>query len=216
MVFNCHTHSEIQLFSKSYLRGWFKGADTAAVCRWLQHKFDQVAVPQSGSSQLRNYTRAILTALSAGNSFLRELYNANLFLGKLQSEMIAAHGRGLIDGYCKAANLSYAMGKTRFKLVPKLHMLARIVMNMEQGSKTRAWSLSPLAYSCQLDEDLVGRTSAMSRSTDIRSVHTRTLRKYLCSVKFHLHNKEPCKKPRDLRAEPAKPGKRRRPTGPTG
>ena len=155
------------------------------------------------SDSLHEYIGSILAAVTGGNAFLRALYNANLFLGKAEAGLVASHGRQLLEGYMKAASLSYSLGYTRFKLIPKVHMLAHFVLLMEEASRTRTWCLSPLSYSCQMDEDLVGRCSAMSRTSSIRTVHQRTLRKYLVNVKFHLQQ-EPRECKKALRAEPSK------------
>ena len=168
---------------KALYRGWFKGADTTAVAKFLQYKYDVVV---RENSVHKEYTTCILNALRSGNAFLSRLFRANLFMGKAETAELASFGRQLLDHYIAAANLSYKLGRARFKLIPKLRMFCHVVMHLEYGSTTREWSLSPCVYMCQQDEDLTRRTSAISRTCSIRKVHERTLRKYLVTVQVNL------------------------------
>lgn len=191
------------------LRGWFKGADTAAVCKFLEHKFKETLL-----SNRTEYIEAIYSACSASNEFLRCLYGADLFMPRSVTGRAAACGRKILEQYSKAASIAYSLSKTRFKLTPKYHLFCHVVMNLETAHRTRRFSLNPMAYSCQMDEDLVGRTSTMSKACSIRRVHEQTLRKYLVAVRLNLPNHGQ-KRPLPLSSVPEKPGpakhSRRRP-----
>ena len=165
------------------MRCWFKGADTSAACRWLEYKYRQV-LPASGAHLC--YCTFILNALQGANDFLRLLYHGGLFLTKDETRRAACLGRQLLSNYERSAACSFSLAKPRFKITPKLHLFCHIVLHLEFAHCHRSWCLSPLAYACQLNEDLVGRTSAMSRACSVRTVHEKTLRKYLVSVKLNL------------------------------
>lgn len=179
------------------LRGWFKGADTTAVCKYLEHKFHQTL-----ESEHSDYVESIYMALSAGNNFLRLLYSADLFMPQSLTQRVAACGRQLLSQYLRAASIAHSLSKTRFKLIPKFHLFCHIVMNLEatSDSKNRSFCINPLAFSGQLDEDLVGRASGMSRTCSIRRVHEQTIRKYLVAVRLNLPNHG---QKRPLSSEPA-------------
>ena len=89
---------------KALYRGWFKGADTTAVAKFLQYKYDVVV---RENSVHKEYTTCILNALRSGNAFLSRLFRANLFMGKAETAELASFGRQLLDHYIAAANLSY-------------------------------------------------------------------------------------------------------------
>ena len=164
-------------------RSWFKGHDTAAACRYLEHKFEKLL--KDGCPH-KAYLESIHKALHSGNEFLRRVYRCHLFLRRPETRHLAYHGNEILKNYCLAANHAHALGKTRFKLIPKLHMFCHMVRILELSSKTQKWTMSPAAYMCQMDEDLVGRISTMSQTTSIRTVHEQTIRKYLVTVRLNL------------------------------
>lgn len=192
-------------FFPSFSRGWFKGADTTAIAKYLEYKYGLVL---QATSLHKEYTTCILNAICSGNKFLSRLFRANLFMGKVETQELASFGRQLLDHYTTAANLSYRMGRTRFKLIPKLHKLCHVIMHLEHASSSREWCLSPCVYMCQQDEDLTGRTSSMPKSCSIKNVHERTLRKYLVTVQLNLHATDASTK-RKLSSERAEPSKKR-------
>lgn len=166
-------------------RSWFKGADTAAVARYLEWKYFQIQKDHPEASN-QDYLHVIYQALVAGNEFLRKLYHAHLFMRRPETRHIAKHGRALLTFYTEAVQKAFGLGKARFKLAPKLHMFCHVIRVLEQSSVSSTWTLCPVAYSCQMDEDLVGRICTLSRTASSRCVHERTLRKYLVNVNVAL------------------------------
>ena len=133
-----------------------------------------------------HYLKAIHSALSGLNKFFHNLYNAHLWMRRPEAKHTAQHGRAVLENYLRAASHALRLKFTKFKLIPKHHMLCHVIRVLEQSSVNQKWTLSPVASMCQQDEDLVGRVSALSRACDIRTVHERTLRKYLVKVQLLL------------------------------
>jgi len=134
------------------------------------------------------YLECIHLALKEGNEFMRRVYRCHLFLRRPEARHLASHGFQLIEKYMLAANHAYALSSTRFKLSPKLHVLWHLVNRLHVSSQTQLWIFSPIAFSCQMDEDLVGKVSSISKSCAIRTVHERTLRKHLVKVNLTLQS----------------------------
>ena len=181
--------SDVVVFSfggASVLRSWFKGADTRAVAVYLERRYNKVISDNPAFEHL-SYLMTIHRALKAGNGFMRRLYNSHLFLRKPEAKHVALEGRSLLTQFSLAANAAFALGYCRFKFTPKYHMLSHIVLLLERGSVELPWTLSPISYSCQLDEDLVGRVSKVSTTRSSKLIHEGTIRKYLVNVRLHMY-----------------------------
>ena len=168
-----------------WLRGWFKGADTRAALHFLERKYNDILQDgldgdlQNAKGFLTNIWRAVCNA----NQFLGKLYRAPLFLSQQLSAEISKHGHKLVARYLAVATEAHSMNLCRYKLAPKLHIFWHFLWQLDQD---RPFTLNPLSYSCQMDEDLVGRTSALSRKVDVRSVHIQTIRRILVSLRQHI------------------------------
>ena len=182
-LFETFEKSSKDTFCKVFLpRSWFKGADTRAVCTFLEHKYGVIVESGQDPPHLP-YVTAIWEALVSGNDFLRRLYRGHLFLGKIEAKRLAKQGRLLLTHYNLAAQHAYSLGYCRFKFAPKQHAFSHVVHRLE-ASCSLEWTLNPCSYMCQLDEDVVGQVSTLSKSCSIRRVHENTLRKYLVKVRL--------------------------------
>ena len=70
----------------------------------------------------------------------------------------------------------------RFKTVLKVHMLAHFVHDLYEASYRQQPLLNFLTLSCQLDEDFIGRVAFQSGQVSVRSVHYRTLQRFLVNL----------------------------------
>ena len=74
------------------------------------------------------------------------------------------------------------MGLTRFKLQPKYHVVGELIFQLQFERSRSMHSINPLSFSTQIDEDYVGRLSTFSRSVSSRTVHKRTIQKFLLAL----------------------------------
>ena len=65
---------------------------------------------------------------------------------------------------------------------PKFHYLNHTWLSLLTQSKKR-WSLNPIVYSCQMQEDYIGRPSRLSRRCNPRSVSTRVLQRSFAATR---------------------------------
>ncbi|CAE7914152.1 unnamed protein product [Symbiodinium necroappetens] len=145
---------------------WFKGADTAAMCSFLEAFWaEHLAAHASDSDEyLHGILECLRVAAQAGASFLK--------------------------AYIETSSRAFDRQKTRFKLTPKFHGLIHIVDSLITGYNSgRRWTLSPLSESTQLDEDFIGRVSSTTTAVSSRNMHSQTLRKYLTNMWAAVHGR---------------------------
>ena len=91
---------------------------------------------------------------------------------------VADHGFLFLQAFNKLAGLALARNFPRYQVIPKAHMWAHVVHSLRLQATTGQLVLNPLSFSCQVDEDFVGRVCALSRICHPATVHFRTLQKY--------------------------------------
>ena len=166
-----------------HLRKWFKGNDTTTLMHFLEYRVAVALTEMSGDSKI--YFRTILTAIKAGNRFMKCLYHTGLWLTSAEQLVLIESGRESIYAFQKLARKAFQLGLTRWKFQPKIHMLAEVLFRIDSERRGNIPSLSPLVWCTQQDEDFVGRVSSMSRFVSVRTVHSRTLGRYKIALAAH-------------------------------
>ncbi|CAE7259534.1 unnamed protein product [Symbiodinium sp. CCMP2592] len=163
---------------------WFKGADTTAMCCFLENFWSNHI---SSLDAPDAYLSSMLDALRSANAFMRLLFRSGLWLSLDRCRAVAKAGLGFLKAYLEASHAAYTMRRTRFKVTPKFHAMIHIVDTLVCASNAkRQWTLSPLSESTQIDEDFVGRIASITTSVDSRVVHKQTLDRYKTNVWKHL------------------------------
>ena len=168
----------------SFHRSWFKGADTTAVCYFLEDFFGKYIPTLSNPDP---YLDSIWQALKGANKFLSVLYRSGLFLDRGACSQAAQAGLDFLRAYGEAAQLAFNQGKTRCKLNRKYHAFIHIVDRLcvaYEGSCR--WSFNPLGESTQMDEDFVGKLASLSCAASTRAVHLQTMSRYMTNAWMHL------------------------------
>ncbi|CAE7945444.1 unnamed protein product [Symbiodinium sp. KB8] len=122
---------------------------------------------------------AIYDGLVAINTFMRKVYALPLWVKPADALELASQGLLFMRQFNAAARLCLAAGKPRFKFMPKFHLWSHLVHYLRRSAESHIDSLNIIAFSCQLDEDFIGRIAAQSRNVSIRTVHQRTVQRYL-------------------------------------
>ena len=165
------------------LRCWFKGADTSTLCVFLEARLSQALATVEEDS--KSYLNDMIHALSHANSFMTCLYGADLWLQDEERNKLLHHGVRTMEFFKKMAAQAYTWGLTRWKLQPKFHFFSEVLYSMNEERTQNIPTLSPLAYCTQCDEDFVGRVATASRVVSSRTVHVRTMERYMLSLKVH-------------------------------
>ena len=168
-------------------RSWFKGADTTAVLYFLQ---DFWGTYKSGLPQPDEYVDSIEDCCRSANVFLSTLYGSGLFLDLCTTRKVAQAGLDFLRSYSECAQLAYNRNRMRFKITPKLHAMIHMTDNLVQAcisQRRRTYNL--LAESTQMDEDFIGKVSALSRAVSTKVCHMETMSRYMVNVWLHLQGK---------------------------
>ncbi|CAK9038870.1 Uncharacterized protein SCF082_LOCUS22806 [Durusdinium trenchii] len=165
--------------SSEYPAGnWFKGQDTVTLLLFLEHRFESAV--REVEPHVVAFFQEMFNTIKAANAnvFLKSLYRTALWLTSEERDCLLKSGHECIRGFQQCAEKAFELELPRFKYQTKLHMYGEILFGLENERHHGQPSLSPLVFATQLDEDLVGKVSSMSRTVSVRTVHTRTLAKY--------------------------------------
>ena len=86
--------------------------------------------------------------------------------------------------YGRLAHETWAAGKNRYSIMPKLHYLSHVALQLRQQSDLADWCQNPLGCSVQLQEDFIGRPSRASRRVNVRQLHRNVIHR--CLILAHL------------------------------
>ena len=121
---------------------------------------------------------------------MRTLYQGGVFLPRRVCRIAGQAGINFMCSYLEAAQQAHDMRMTRFKIQPKIHSCLHLVDSLCQvAEKKIEWGWNPLSDGCQMDEDLVGKVSALSCAASTRTVHTETVSRYLLEMWSHFDEK---------------------------
>lgn len=152
---------------------WHKGSLTTNFMKWLVELL--TFLPSDDQGRLvdcREATRHM-------NDLFGCLFNAGAFLTKEQCEFVVEKGLGFLTIYEKMARSLFDDRKSYlFPLYPKLHAFHEM-LQLQQDARRVGCGVNAVMYCCQIDEDVVGRVSRLSRRVNIRKVMERTLARYL-------------------------------------
>ena len=168
----------------SHSRNWFKGADTVSFCKFLEGKYKEVIRDDPDHTHIA-YLSAILDALVACNKFFGMVYRAGVWLTQDERDLAISTLGQFLGAFSRAADYAFqTLHKTRFKFQPKFHMIAEVrhLLIVEAGYGGETLSINPLVWATQCDEDFVGRVAALSRKVSSRTLHKKTIERYLISL----------------------------------
>ncbi|CAE7252654.1 unnamed protein product [Symbiodinium sp. CCMP2456] len=159
---------------------WFKGNDTTILVKFLEWKYKQVLA--DCDSELESVLTVIYNGLVAINNFMRSVYAQPLWVRPEVCGQMARQGMIFMKSFNSAAARALGLGQPRFKYMPKFHLMAHIFHSLQKNASEGVLGLNVLAFSCQMDEDFIGRVAGQSRNVSIRTVHDRTVQRYLLNL----------------------------------
>ena len=152
---------------------WYKGSVTTVLMRFLQWKLESMNASQDPILKLA------LEATTALNQALTTLYQQDLFLEPIQSELIGNLGLRFLRKFALLSKSCDNVGKRLWCIIPKLHVQHHLFLTLLLQSQQNKLALNPLAVATQQDEDYVGRPSRLSRRVDPRQAPARVLKRLL-------------------------------------
>ena len=119
------------------------------------------------------------------NLCLRGLYACGVWIKNARAERLSRLGLAFLDSYTRLAKTAHRMGLRRFGLIPKLHFCHHLFLELLEQSNgdPDSWSLNPLSFSVQMQEDYIGRPSRVSRRVTPKAPQSkRTLQSVLLAM----------------------------------
>ncbi|CAE7546225.1 unnamed protein product [Symbiodinium natans] len=114
---------------------------------------------------------------------MKLLFNAGLWLTKRQRDAAIKFLGGALQKYEACAQFAFDTDLCTWKIQPKFHLAGEVLYAFRVNKLNRQATINPVSYATQLDEDFVGRVSTISRYVASRTLHERTIRKYLLALK---------------------------------
>ena len=157
---------------------WHKGALTTNFMKWLMRLIPDVPADPEGLLVVCQVAVARLNGMFAC------FYQGGFFLDKAESLYAASCLLEFGGAYMKLAEAQFKVQRPYlFPLFPKLHSLNHCMVEMKRDVDAHGYSQNPMATSCQMDEDAIGKLSRLSRRVSIRKAMIRTLSRYLIGAK---------------------------------
>ena len=200
-------------FSKAWLNapsrkhfGWAKckGSDSMLLMEWLT--IVTVACMQDLLDESHLSTlQAMHKGAESGVVWLKTMYKHGLWWSRFCATAINQHGQSFLQAYNFLAWV--CLKKWNFpgySFKPKIHMLKHEILDIQQMLDKGASVIpSTLAFSCEMNEDCIGRISRISRKVHQKNACERILDLYL--TKCHaLHRKWHKKRTQELPSSSAK------------
>ena len=136
---------------------WNKFADTRVFLAWLESFLaSDKFVPSAITDEMVRATKEINRCFSL-------LYRSGVWLTKTEASTAGNHGMQFLHSYARLAHYTLQQSRIRFAMVPKVHFTHHPMLGMLESAAKRTWTVNPLTFSVQLDEDLVGQVSRSSR-----------------------------------------------------
>ena len=192
----CHATGKspaLRSFSSSFFNvsrwtdfGWIncKGSDTSLCMSWLR-VLTATLVLDLKSEDHRQTLEAMTRAAAKGERFFKILYSHGLWLSRHCTGAMYESLHSFLAAYNQLAFLSlYTHAFTGYAKKSKIHMLAHEKQDLRKVLKTaKHFALSPIAFACEGNEDMVGRLSRLSRRVSQKWAAHRTLDLYLIQCK---------------------------------
>ena len=156
---------------------WHKGALTTNFMRWIVDLLGKLPADANG------FLMKCRCATYRVNAMFGVLYRAGAFLDESECKFVSECGIQFLQTYYDLAVEMFRVARQYlFPLYPKLHMFQHLMLEVRHMGLTCRRAVNPTMWGCQLDEDVVGRASRLSRRVSIRLVCQRALDRYLVAA----------------------------------
>ena len=171
-------HPALRSFTKQFLNmrnfasaPWTncKGSDTGLLLQWL-HWFLSLTLRDPPAACDRGLLRKMQQLCQSYRSIFRSVHFHNLWMERACGRRLYVEIMRLLRGYQVVGSLCLRSRFRAFLQKPKNHALAHTAFHIRQQLLAGApYILNIEAYSCEQDEDFIGRVSRLSRKVDVRT-----------------------------------------------
>ena len=165
-----------------------KGSDTTLLTHWLLF-FLRVQIGPVDDSHKR-LCSALEQTLQSAIIVWQILHTHRVWLNRPCAQRLEHHLLRALRGFKVAAAECHGLGLAGFGLKPKLHALHHVVKDVESQLNSGALRiLNPLVFSCEGNEDMVGRISRLARRVSARCVNKRVFDRLMYKTKALIRKK---------------------------
>ena len=165
-----------------------KGSDSALLVAWLVCMLRMAIRDGSLSGRQLHLAHVMLEVGESAIAFYDHLFGHGLLLVRGCVVKLVESGNKFIKGYGYLAHCNISDNFCAWAMIPKLHSFRHILFEMEQflasDAATNARFPSPLVWSCESNEDLVGRAARLSRRCGPTYVTRRVLELFLIKARI--------------------------------
>jgi len=163
---------------------WSKNMDTSTLSKFVEH-LCLIGLAQHRDDEI---LQTMMECCGAIAHFMHMLFSSPFYLNEADGWQLIQSGQAVLSDYAKLAKLSYDKGLCLWKLKPKLHSLAHIVLTAYLQFHTDGFCINPIAESTFMCEDFVGRISRLSRRVSAKQHGKKIFYRYMVAAHFHSQN----------------------------
>ena len=159
------------------------------IVRWLYDYVGQVLISPPMPAHVPVLT-VMRKALQAANQSFDSMNSHRLLLERRCAIYIYEQMTMVLNAYAWLARWCLDNDIAAFAMIYKVHAWKHEALDLFQALKDmdRQYFLNPLIHSCEINEDVVGRVSKLSRKVDSRLMERRCLQLYYSKCHF-LHKR---------------------------
>ena len=186
--------------SKSFPKGtWQKAEDSRILLQWLRQWLESRSYADIARVTMCVILDELCSALCMIDVFFSELYTHGYFIADPEGRRLAKLGLDFLAKMSHVIRLCVNSGMGNlFKQQPKSHALWHHFTTMWNQCVASGACINPLAYSCQMLEDLIGKVCRLSRRVDPKHTCVRTLSTVLIAAGTAW--KQPCTRAESMEA----------------
>eukprot|EP00435_Cladocopium_sp_Y103_P057223 s221_g19.t1 len=172
---------------RKYPKGkWSKGMDTGKVTKFIEFLLSEI-LPENERSEHGPMLTLIQDGCKSSGVFLRTLFKAGFFLTEQEAHQAISAGYTFLLTYQKLAKTAFSLNKALYKLKPKAHAFAHLVLQMlVQFKQDRSCVCNCVAFSTFMCEDFVGHIARLSRRVSAKVRGKKVIFRYLVALRRAL------------------------------
>ena len=160
-----------------------KGADTMLMIRWLRF-FLALTLQSNAEPQDVPVLKLMLAVCEAMLSMTRIMHTHGIWMDRVCGRRLYIEIMRVLRGYQLLGSRCLSLSYRAFIQKPKNHALHHIGWKIrEQLSQGAAFVLNPETFSCEPDQDYIGRVARLSRKLDVRKQGFRVFRRIFYKVR---------------------------------
>ena len=155
-----------------------KGSDSLILLRWCSF-FTKLQMEHPTVEGFHELLTCMHKTCEAMLQIFQIIHKHKLFLERHCANLLYVSIMRTLRGYKKLGLMALTMNMRAFILKPKNHALHHVALSIKKGLEAgHPLILNPEAHACEMNEDMIGRVSRLSRRVGTRLMDRRVLERY--------------------------------------